>query len=214
MNHKKSVGSIIPKLKLLFIVSTITIELLISPVILAANSADNQISIPDSNSTDNTLVNFTLRMGQGGFRDKRSPENVLGGGQLTLDIKPVKFPVGISISREYYTNSADPTHSYEIESLYAFNIIYDRPFRNNKSLNYFLSAGLGRLKVPKDSEPNERVSGNHINLEAGINYLVYKKVGIYGAVKYLRAHKTENNIDVVDFNELIMLLGISFGFSY
>jgi len=65
-------------------------------------------------------ADITIRWGQGGFSDDRSPLGVLGGGQLTLDIKPAKFPLAISISGEYYTNSACPTHSYEIADLTAF----------------------------------------------------------------------------------------------
>ena len=59
-------------------------------------------------------IYFTLRLGQGGFKDGRSPIGKLGGGQLALDMKPDKFPLALSLSLEYYTNSPNPTHSYEI----------------------------------------------------------------------------------------------------
>ena len=74
-------------------------------------------------STDKKIY-FTIRLGQGGFTDDRSPIGKLGGRQLTLDIKPRTFPIAISISNEYYTNSADPTHSYEIAGLIAANFLY------------------------------------------------------------------------------------------
>ena len=70
-------------------------------------------------ATKEKKIDFSLRLGQGGFQDDRSPIDKLGGGQLALDIKPNIFPVAISISNEYYTNSAEPTHSYEISNLTA-----------------------------------------------------------------------------------------------
>ena len=73
-----------------------------------------------SSASKEKKVYFTIRLGQGEFRDDRSDIGKLGGGQLTLDIKPRKYPVAISISGEYYTNSPDPTHSYEI----AHNLLY------------------------------------------------------------------------------------------
>jgi len=73
------------------------------------------IPLKDSSSSKKKKVYLTIRLGQGGFRDDRSPIGKLGGGQLTLDIKPVKYPIALSITNEYYTNSAyyvfdDPPH--------------------------------------------------------------------------------------------------------
>ena len=75
------------------------------------------VSSTDSLSSTEKNIHFTLRLGQGGFKDDRSLTGKLGGGQLALDIKPIMFPIAISVSNEYYTNSANPTHSYEIASV-------------------------------------------------------------------------------------------------
>ena len=37
-------------------------------------------------------IDFTIRLGQGGFTDDRSPIGKLGGGQLALDLKPINIP--------------------------------------------------------------------------------------------------------------------------
>lgn len=43
--------------------------------------AHNFVFTNDSVSTTNKKVHFTIRLGQGGFKDYRSPINKLGGGQ-------------------------------------------------------------------------------------------------------------------------------------
>jgi len=39
------------------------------------------------------------------------------------------------------------------------------------------------------------------------------KIGFYGIGKYLYAHRTVDDVAVIDFNEGIILLGITFNFS-
>ena len=157
---------------------------------------------------------FTIRLGQGGFSDKRSPLGKLGGGQLTLDIKPAKLPLALSISSEYYTNSADPSHSYEIPGLTAINILYTAPMFDSKRVNFFTGGGMGWLKVPKgEAEPGAVVRGSHYNLEAGMKVRVFRIIGLYGICKYLYAKKAAGGIDIIDFSEFIILLGITFTFS-
>jgi hypothetical protein len=158
------------------------------------------------------VADLTLRLGQGGFNDDRSPQGILGGGQVTLDIKPVKYPFAISLTTEYYTNSANPTHSYEIAGLLAINLLYmKKPFKTER-VNVFLGGGLGRLEVPKDDKPDDREIGIVYNLEAGINVRAFWKIGFYGITKYLYAQKEKNNIKVIDFSEFIVLLGITLNF--
>jgi len=159
-------------------------------------------------------VDFILRFGQGGFRDSRSPIGKLGGGQLALDIKPSTLPIALSISSESYTNSANPTHSYEISSLLSVNMLYMAQLFNIERTNYFLGGGIGWLEVPKgEDDPDARVKGNLYNLEAGIHVRAFWKIGFYGVAKYLSAQKKVNNIKVIDFNEGIILLGVTFNFS-
>ena len=86
------------------------------------------------------------------------------------------------------------------------------PLFNIEKANYFLGGGFGWLEVPKDdSDAIER--GNVYNLEAGIHLRYFEKVGFYAVAKYLRAQKKENNIKVINFDEGIILLGITFNFS-
>ncbi len=159
-------------------------------------------------------VDFIFRFGQGGFRDSRSPIGKLGGGQLALDIKPSTLPIALSISSEYYTNSANPTHSYEIPSLLSVNMLYMAQLFNIERANYFLGGGIGWLEVPKgEDDPDARVKGNLYNLEAGIHVRSFWKIGFYGVAKYLSAQKKVNNIKVIDFNEGIILFGVTFNFS-
>jgi len=86
-------------------------------------NAQKMLGLTDSLSSTEKKIFFTLRLGQGGFKDDRFPIGKLGGGQLVLDIKPRAFPIAISISNEYYTNSADPIHCYEIAGLIAVNFL-------------------------------------------------------------------------------------------
>jgi len=166
-----------------------------------------------SSASKEKKVYFTIRLGQGGFRDDRSDIGKLGGGQLTLDIKPRKYPVAISISGEYYTNSPDPTHSYEIAGLTAINLLYMTKLLKSERADVFLGGGIGRLKVPKDeNNPDAMVKDTMYNLEGGINVRMFWKIGFYGTGKYLYAKKKNNSIKVIDFSELIFLLGFTFNF--
>jgi len=165
-------------------------------------------------------ADITIRWGQGGFTDDRSPIGKLGG-QLTLDIKPTEFPLAFSISGEYYTNSPAATHPYEIADLTSFNMLYmTKPFKN-KNANVFMGGGAGWLKVPNGKivqiegrdEPEAMEKGIMYNLEAGINIRIFRKMGFYGICKHLYARKEKNNIKVIDFSERIVLLGFTFNFT-
>ncbi len=167
-----------------------------------------------SSASNEKKIYFTFRIGQGGFSDDRSEIGKLGGGQLTLDIKPGKYPFAISISNEYYTNSADPTHSYEIAGLTAVNLLYMDKLFENEWANVFLGGGIGGLKVPKgENNPDTMVKGIVYNFEAGINVRLFWKIGFYGIGKYLYAQKKNYGIKVIDFSERIVLLGFTFNFS-
>ncbi len=159
-------------------------------------------------------VDFILRLGQGGFKDSRSPMGKLGGKQIALDIKLRTLPIALSISSEYYKNNRFPIHSYEIEPMRSVNILYMAQLFNIERVNYFLGGGIGWLEVPKGEDyPDAKVKGNLYNLVAGINVRAFRKIGFYGVAKYLNAQKKVNNIKVIDFDECIILLGITFNFS-
>lgn len=168
----------------------------------------------DSDSSSLPSCDFTIRMGQGGFYDDRSPIGRLGGGQATVDVYPRSWPVGVSIFTEYYTNSNDPTHSYEISNLVALNLLYTRQLFGINQVKYFLGAGAGWLDVPLgEDDPGEYVSTDVYNLEAGVSVLAFWKIGFYGVVKYLTAHRTMNGVDVINFDEIAWFVGITYSFS-
>jgi hypothetical protein len=164
-------------------------------------------------NTEEKRIYFTIRSGQGGFVDNRSPIGKLGGGQLTLDIKPARFPIGISISGEYYTNSPDPVHSYEIAGLTSVNLLYMTKLFDRERINFFIGGGIGRLEVPKgEKQPGSMEYGVCYNIEGGINVRGFWKIGFYGITKYLYANKEKADKNVIDFNEFIVLLGFTINF--
>lgn len=177
-------------------------------------NAQKMVSSTDNLSSTEKKIDITIRFGQGGFTDDRSPIGKLGGGQLTLDIKPRKFPIAISISNEYYTNCADPIYSYEIASLTAVNLLYMTKISKTERVNLFVGGGIGSLEVPKGVDESDAMEkGILYNIEGGINIRAFWKIGFYGIYKYLYAKKERNNVKVIDFSEHIVLLGIAFNFS-
>jgi len=190
----------------------LSIFLLFSFVFLPCSklNAQKMVSSTDSLSSTEKKIDITIRLGQGGFTDDRSPIGKLGGGQLALDIKHRKFPIAISVFNEYYTNGPDPTHSYEIASLTTVNFLYMTKLFKTERVNLFAGGGIGRLEVPKgEDEPDARERGILYNIEGGINIRAFWKIGFYGIYKYLYAKKEK----VIDFSEHIVLLGITFNFS-
>jgi len=160
----------------------------------------------------NKILAITIRFGQGGFSDKRSPINQLGGGQIALDLKPAGLPVAFSISGEYYTNSPEPTHPYEISDLTVLNCFY---VKKSGKMVLLAGGGFGKLKVPRgEDQPDQTESSFCFNLEAGINHRLFWKIGLYGIVKYLYAQKSRNQRKVIAFNEAILLLGLTLNFAF
>jgi len=169
--------------------------------------AIDSINDPDSTLKSDNRFDFILRGGQGGFKDDRSPINKLGGGQLAVDFKNAKIPFGISISNEYYTNSPDPTNSYEISSLTSVNLLYYQEIIKDKRLTLFAGGGVGSMNVPQGEE--EGVRSILYDFEAGFNTRLLWKFGLYGMYKYLYA----NDENQIDFAEHIIMVGITFNFS-
>jgi len=156
---------------------------------------------------------FTIKYGLGGFSDDRSPEGALGGNQFALDVGLNDSPLSVLLTAEYYTNGTEPTHNYEIRKLYSVNLIYHYQLLSMKDTTFFVGGGLGKLNVPEsESNPGKSVSSNLINLEMGIGYQPYENFGFYGTIKYLKAEKDVSNIKVIDFDEVIFLVGVSYGF--
>lgn len=177
-------------------------------------NAQKMVSSTDSLSSTEKKIDFTFRYGQGGFTDNRSPIGKLGGGQLALDVKLSKFPIAISFFSEYYTNCADPTHSYEIAGLFGVNFLYVTKLFKIERADLFAGLGLGGLGVPKsEDKPSPLEKGIFYNIEGGINIRAFWKIGFYGIYKYLYAQKKVNNLKVIDFSEHIVLLGITYNFS-
>jgi len=81
---------------------------------------------------------YTFRLGEGGFKDNRSPLNKLGGGQAALYIRLKDSPLSVLLFSEHYTNSPEPTHNYEISYLYAINLLYNSDFSFTENTDIFL----------------------------------------------------------------------------
>jgi len=181
----------------------------------AQNRHSQTDSVVEKNNKKNTF--YTIRLGAGGFFDTRSPSGRLIGGQLMFDAKPFKYPFAVSISLiEFYSSSGDPEYSYQIQNMGTLNIFYiAKPLKTNR-LKIFCGGGLGMLQVPKDEPKHEDDDSIDLfyDLEAGINYKVFKKLGIYGTVKYIYAQKEKDGINLIDFNEIIYVMGVSFNFGF
>jgi hypothetical protein len=158
-------------------------------------------------------VEFGLRTGQGGFVDSRSDIGKLGGGQMALDVRLTRWPVALSFSGEYYTNSPEPTNYYEIADMMVLNLLYMPQLQRCKRLRPFIGGGGGVLKVPQNNDPEDLVSGPVFNIEAGLDYRLFWKIGFYGLYKYLYAQKDVNDQRYIDFSEHIWLIGFSLRFS-
>ena len=82
-----------------------------------------------------------------------------------------------------------------------------------RRFSYFVGGGIGQLEVPKyENDPEKVEKGWLFNMEAGMNYRVIWKFGLYGIGKYLYAQKKVNSNKIINFNELIVLLGLTFNF--
>jgi hypothetical protein len=145
---------------------------------------------------------LTLRIGQGGFSNHRAPDGKLGGGQVCLDLKLDDLPVTLSIGQEYYTRSPDPTQSYEIPGIFMGAIFYLIPLAEKWPTDLHLGGGIGRLSIPQ----GERAAA--FQAMARISTRAFWKLGIYAEGKYLHSQGT-----LIDFREVALLIGISFGFN-
>lgn len=178
--------------------------LLIHGGIATAAECSNQYSSADARTA------FIIRWGQGGFRDSRSPDGDVGGGQFALDIIPCDWPFAFTLSSEYYTRSPDPTENFEISKLYALSLLYDAPLQKFEKTDYFLAAGIGRLKVP---DSGTRVDGDLVNLEVGLHWKRFDRFGFYGSLKYLYAQESTGGRKIIDFSETIFMLGVTYRFA-
>ncbi len=142
---------------------------------------------------------LTLRIGQGGFRDDRSPDGNIGGGQVCLDVTFSDLPVSVSIGEEYYTRSPDPTQSYEIPSIVMGTVCYVIPLAEKWPTDLHLGGGIGRLRIPQGEKAVA------LQAIARIRTKALWKFGIYAEGKYIYSRG-----DLIDFNEAALLIGISF----
>ena len=164
----------------------------------------------DSDGCEN--ADLIARWGEGGFRDNRADNGKLGGGQLALDVAPCESPFAFTISIESYTEGpvVDAQNDYEISSMYLLNMLYSRPLAEFERTDYFLSAGVGRLKVPYQGS---KIDSEVFNLGAGLHWKRFENFGFYALLKHIYARDDFSGETVIDFNETILLLGVSYRFS-
>ena len=153
---------------------------------------------------------YTLRWGQGGFRDHRAEGGDVGGGQLALDIAPCGWPVLLSVSSEYYSESADPDEVYEIEDLYAIDLSYAAPLPGFERTEGFVGAGVGRLAVPYRGG---KLDGDLFQVGAGLHWKRFERFGFYALLKYLYSREDSRGARVIDFSEVVVLFGVSYRFA-
>lgn len=177
-------------------------------VLLCANLPGDTVP-----ATKHKTVEIAIRTGQGGFSDSRSDINKLGGGQMALDVRLTRWPVALSFSGEYYTNSPEPAHYYEIADMMVLNVLYMPQIKRWKRVRPFMGAGGGLLKVPWNNDPEDLVTGTVFDAECGVDYRLFWKVGFYGLYKFLYAQNQVNGRRYIDFCEHIWLIGFSLRFS-
>jgi len=158
-------------------------------------------------------VDITLRFGQGGFRDARAPDGILGGGQIALDVKLGELPIAISTTLEYYTKDPVADSIYEMSGIIFVNALYLVP-RTHERVDIFLGGGIGKVDVPRGAAyPDVMLMGIMYDLVAGINIEAFWKIGCYGVGKYIYSSREIDNIQVIDISNLVALVGISLNFN-
>jgi hypothetical protein len=178
--------------------------------IMACPAMTPTVHAGDSNDCKN--ADLIARWGQGGFRDSRADDGKLGGGQIALDIARCGSPFAVTLSSEFYTEGSvsDAEYSYEISDMYLLNMLYTKPLPGFERTDYLLFAGIGRLKVPYRGS---KVDSELFNLGAGLHWKRFEHFGFYALLKYLYAQEDSGGETVIDFNETILLLGVSYRFS-
>ena len=179
--------------------------------------SSNQFPAIAENSKPNNeniaALNYSVRYGIGGFSESRSPEGSLGGSQIAFDIHLNHIPLSFSVSQESYTNSPEPTHSFEIARMISASVFYFDPFNNMNNFSYYLGLGVSKLNVPRSEiSPKPYLSDNAINIASRIHYKISKHLSFYTLVKHLSADKSVNNVNLIDYNDTILLFGLGYNF--
>jgi hypothetical protein len=146
---------------------------------------------------------IALRLGQGGFRDRRAPDGGVGGSQVCLDVKLNDLPIVVSIGQESYTKGpvATATGVYEIKSLATCNVFFTKVLSEKWPTNLYLGGGVGRLKIPQ---------GNKAAAIQGVGRIdtkLFWKISGYVEGKYIYSNR-----GLIDFSEAALLFGICFKF--
>lgn len=159
-------------------------------------------------------LSAAVRFGGGLLYDDRAPGGVLGGAELALDIKPNRLPIVFSISAEYWKKSPWASRPCEIQDMTALNLFYTRTIFSRWRTDIYLGGGIGRLSVPSSEDTSATVSGTLFDLVGGVNVKLFWKLGSYGALKYIHAAKTVDDVKVIDFDDAGYLVGISVNFGW
>ena len=159
-------------------------------------------------------VFFTIRFGQGGFCDNRSPSGKFAGDQAALDVRLAGHPIGVSYLSEVLYGGEFDDESEERIDLWAVNIAYvTKPFGIER-LNAFLGGGIGRLEIEREWAQTKAESGGCIlyNLEGGVNVRAFWAIGLYVVGRYYYAQKKTDWMEAIDFNEVGFHFGLSINF--
>jgi len=213
MFSKKEFGILF--IPIIILLNSVTLFAMESGLKLEQTSYNQADSVSEVKTQKNSF--YTIRFGIGGFSDNRSPSGRLMGAQLIFDAKPFKYPIAISASAvEFYSSSSDPEHSYQIQNMGTLNLFYIIKPSNFKDLKIFCGGGIGGLQAPKDAPKGEDDYAVSLfyDVEAGVNYKLFRKIGVYGTVKYIYAQKKESGIHLINFNEFIYVAGVSFNFGF
>lgn len=191
-------------MKVIAIYLFIFISVILPPVFAEADNG--------AQSNSNSL-RYSVRYGMGGFSESRSPEGSLGGGEIAFDIHLTKLPLSFSVSQESYTNSANPTHPYEIPRMTTASVFYYDRLNNSEKISYFVGAGAGKINVPQSElTPKPYVSGSYINIASRVHYQIGQHFSLYAHIKHLSADRAVNNIKVIDYNDTVFLFGLGYNF--
>lgn len=170
----------------------------------AASAADTDADAPEE-ERGWLPVDVALRLTQGGLSESRDPDGgALGGGQLALDVRLDRLPLWVSLAAEYYKKQREAEEPWEINGMSAVYLLYKTELLPRLRSELCAGVGLGRLTTGSDEDAPV------VEVTAGINRQLYKRLGLWVDVRYLYSRKTRDHVRVVDFSNRGLLVGVTY----